>query len=225
MYFIINTLRFLVEFINMYASQQRKKIMKKVLFALCAVLAVSPVMADYCDENACDNYVGFRIHKNENIAFEFNPEYGKSATLRRDNFGLGAVIGNRLSDYIKVEYEMSYTGGESERGATDFDYDVWSNMFNMYLFQEFSGAISPYVGVGIGATGIWADVGIHSDMSFDFSYQAMVGMNFALNNRIDVNLGLKYQYYGAVEHGNDLAVTDVSATEFYFGAVYKFGLK
>ena len=203
--------------------------MKKVLFALCVSLLASPVMADYCDENACDNYVGFRIHKNENIAFAYKLENGGTTTLRRDNFGLGAVVGNRLSDYVKVEFETSYTGGESQRGVTDFNYDVWANMFNMYLFQEFSGVISPYVGVGIGMSGIWADVDsdmYHKvDMAFDFSYQAMVGLNFALNNRVDVNLGLKYQYYGAVEHGNKFATTDVSATEFYFGAVYKFGLK
>ncbi|MFQ6729896.1 MAG: outer membrane beta-barrel protein [Alphaproteobacteria bacterium] len=203
--------------------------MKKILFVLGVLMVVSPVMADYCDENTCDNYVGFRIHKNENIAFEYNLEYGGTTTLRRDNFGLGAVVGNRLSDYAKVEFETSYTGGESQRGVTNFDYDVWANMFNLYLFNEYSGAISPYVGVGIGMAGIWADVDsdiYHKvDMSFDFSYQAMFGVNFALNNRVDVNLGLKYQYYGAVEHGNKFATTDVSGTEFYFGAVYKFGLK
>ena len=203
--------------------------MKKLLLALCALLFVSPVMADYCNENTCDNYVGFRIHKNENIAFAYKLENGGTTTLRRDNFGLGAVVGNRLSDYVKVEFETSYTGGESQRGVTDFNYDVWANMFNMYLFQEYSGAVSPYVGLGVGFAGIWSDVKSpmyhEADSSFDLSYQAMVGVNFALNNRVDVNLGLKYQYYGAVEHGNKFATTDVSATEFYFGAVYKFGLK
>ena len=203
--------------------------MKKVLFALCISLLASPVMADYCDENACDNYVGFRIHKNENIAFAYKLENGGTTTLRRDNFGLGAVVGNRLSDYVKVEFETSYTGGETKRGMSDFDYDVWANMFNMYLLQEYSGAVSPYVGIGVGFAGIWSDIDSvqygGTDYSFDLSYQAMLGVNFALNTRIDVNFGLKYQYYGAVEHGTDFANTDVSATEFYFGAVYKFGLK
>ena len=47
------------------------------------------------------------------------------------------------------------------------------------------------------------------------------------NDRIDLNLGVKYQYYGEVEHelnNNEIAITDVDATEFYFGAVYKFGI-
>ena len=61
-----------------------------------------------------------------------------------------------------------------------------------------------------------------SDSVFDLSAQAMLGVNFALNDRIDLNLGVKYQYYGEVEHklhGKEYAVTDVDATEFYFGAM------
>ena len=56
----------------------------------------------------------------------------------------------------------------------------------------------------------------------------MLGVNFALNNRVDVNVGVKYQYYGEVEHHmhhTEYAITDIDATEFYFGAVYKFGMK
>ena len=66
-----------------------------------------------------------------------------------------------------------------------------------------------------------------SDYVFDLSFSAMIGVNFALNERVDLNLGIKYQHYGEVEHelhGAEFATTDVDATEFYFGAVYKFGM-
>ena len=104
-------------------------------------------------------------------------------------------------------------------------------MLNVYLFQEYADSVAPYVGLGIGFATIWGDVdapyGHMSDSVFDLSYSAMIGVNFALNERVDLNLGVKYQYYGEVEHelnGTEHAITDADATEVYFGAVYKFGL-
>ena len=219
--------------------------MKKFAFLL-AIFAAMPAMAeeywddgyDYnnYDEHVAtsiqrDNYVGIRLHKNENIAFKYEPMGGYNTTVRKDNWGFGAVIGNRLSDHVKIEYETMYTGAKQARYGTDFDFDVWANMLNVYLFQEYAGAIAPYAGLGIGFAAIWGDIiapyGHLSDSVFDLSYSAMLGVNFALNSRVDLNLGLKYQFYGEVEHkmnGNEYATTEVDATELYFGAVYKFGL-
>jgi opacity protein-like surface antigen len=41
-----------------------------------------------------------------------------------------------------------------------------------------------------------------SDATADMSWSAMVGVNFALNQRIDLNLGLKYQNYGDIDMTN-----------------------
>ena len=176
-----------------------------------------------------DNYVGVRLHKNERIAFKYDIHDGGNSTIRKDNWGFGAVVGNRLSDFAKIEFETMYTGAQQTKRGTKYDFDVWANMLNVYLFQEYADAIAPYVGVGVGFASIWGDVSNPnmSDSVFDLSYSAMIGVNFALNQRVDLNLGLKYQYYGEVEHefnGGEYAITDVDATEFYFGAVYKFGL-
>ncbi|MBQ8294020.1 MAG: porin family protein [Alphaproteobacteria bacterium] len=213
--------------------------MKKIAIIL-ACLAAVPVMADdYWDEYDYattaprrDTYAGFRVHKNEKIAFKYDETHGGNSTIRKDNWGFGAVVGNRLTDYVKIEFETLYTGVEQSKRTRDFDYDIWANMFNVYLFREFGGAVAPYVGLGLGFAAIWGDVdtnaGNMSDSVFDLSFQAMAGVNFALNDRIDLNLGLKYQYYGEVEHklhGDTYATTDIDATELYFGAVYKFGIK
>lgn len=212
--------------------------MKKLAFVL-AILTTMPAFAEeywddgYNYETAArrDNYVGIRLHKNESIAFKYDIHDGGNTTIRKDNWGFGAVVGNRLSDHVKVEFETMYTGASQMKRSNDFDFDVWANMFNVYLFQEYAGAIAPYAGLGIGFASIWGDIdtpfGNMSDSVFDLSYSAMIGVNFALNDRVDLNLGIKYQYYGEVEHelGNEeYAVTDVDATEFYFGAVYKFGM-
>lgn len=212
--------------------------MKKLAFVL-AILTTMPAFAEeYWDDGynyetvaRRDNYVGIRLHKNESIAFKYDIHDGRNTTIRKDNWGFGAVVGNRLSDHVKVEFETMYTGASQMKRSNDFDFDVWANMFNVYLFQEYAGAIAPYAGLGIGFASIWGDIdtpfGNMSDSVFDLSYSAMIGVNFALNDRVDLNLGIKYQYYGEVEHelgDEEYAVTDVDATEFYFGAVYKFGM-
>ena len=214
--------------------------MKNLAFVL-AILMTVPAMADeYWDDGydmdvsttvQRDNYVGIRLHKNERIAFKYDIHDGGNSTIRKDNWGFGAVVGNRLSDFAKIEFETMYTGADQTKRGTKYNFDVWANMLNVYLFQEYADAIAPYVGLGVGFASIWGDIdapyGHMSDSVFDLSYSAMIGVNFALNDRIDLNLGLKYQYYGEVEHelgGAEYVITDVDATEFYFGAVYKFGL-
>lgn len=216
--------------------------MKKLAFILAVLTAVPACAEEYWDDGydyvgantatvRRDNYVGIRLHKNESIAFKYDVSGGGDTTLRKDNWGFGAVVGNRLSDHVKVEFETMYTGASQVKRGNDFDFDIWANMFNVYLFQEYAGAIAPYAGLGIGFASIWGDVGAPgghmSDSVFDLSFSAMIGVNFALNERVDLNLGIKYQYYGEVEHelhGAEFATTDVDATEFYFGAVYKFGM-
>ena len=212
--------------------------MKKTAFIL-ALMTAMPAMADeywgdydYSTGAAkYETYAGIRLHKNERISFKYDIHDGGNSTIRKDNWGFGAVVGNRLSDNVKLEFETMYTGASQTKRATKYDFDVWANMLNVYLFHEFSGTVAPYAGLGIGFASIWGDIdapyGHLSDSVFDLSYSAMIGVNFALNDRVDLNLGVKYQYYGEIEHeqsGNELAITDVDGTEFYFGAVYKFGL-
>ncbi len=213
--------------------------MKKISILLLCLTALPAMGEEYWDDNYYsatadtyekrDNYVGIRLHKNERIAFKYDIHDGGNTTIRKDNWGFGAVVGNKLSDNVKIEFETMYTGANQIKRATEYDFDVWANMLNVYLFQEYSNAIAPYAGLGIGFSAIWADISNPkmSDSVFDLSYSAMIGVNFALNDRIDLNLGIKYQYYGEVEHVKnnvEYAITDVDATEFYCGAAYKFGL-
>ncbi|MBP5364187.1 MAG: porin family protein [Alphaproteobacteria bacterium] len=186
----------------------------------------TPTTSSSYSSSARDTYAGFRIHRNEHIYFKYDAHKAKDTTLRDDSFGFGLNIGNRLTDYVKLEFETSYTGASLEKHDTDFDYDIWSNMLNVYIYKNFGGAVEPYFGVGLGASGIWGDVsGTHGDFStndFELSFAAMAGINFALNKYIDLNLGLRYIDYGKLNH--KIATTHIDATEIYIGAAYKFGL-
>lgn len=216
--------------------------MKKIVFIMAAMMACPAMATDYgeyatydysdtyncpvcecnCDNDARDNYTGVRLYKNEHTAYSYNLPNGHKEKQTADNFTFSTIVGNRLTDFARVEYETGYTGAKFNRHNTNSDYDIWFNMLNAYLFHQFGGAVEPYVGLGLGLTGIWGEIDGELDNAFDLSYQAMVGILFKLNSRIDLDVGFKYVNYGRVEHAN--AVSKVDATQFYIGASYKFGL-
>lgn len=200
--------------------------MKKIITAVLSILAL-PAFANGYDYNSTqrDNYVGMRLHKNNNIAFRLETSEDTGTTVRDDGFGIGLYVGNRLTNHVKIEFETLYNGGSQEKYGKDFGFNIWSNMLNVYLYQQIEGAVEPYAGLGIGVSGIWGNIdGLRniSNETADMSWSAMIGVNFALNSRIDLNLGLKYQNYGDLELGG--ASTEIDGTEFYISAAYKFGL-
>ena len=216
----------------------KEREMKKLIATILTVITL-PVFADtydsydygYNDAPRRDNYVGLRMHKNENIAFRVEPEYGNGTTLRDDSFGVGLIIGNRLTNHIKIEFESEYTYGGQKKYGTDYDFNIWSNMLNVYLYQQFGGAVEPYAGLGVGVSGLWGNANgtMHaSDATADMSWSAMIGVNFALNARVDLNIGVKYQNYGDLDMYNSddgtHAPVEIDGTEFYISAAYKFGL-
>lgn len=179
-----------------------------------------------------DNYIGLRLHKNERISYAFDVRGGGGTTLYDDNVGWGVYVGNRLTDFVRIEFETMYSGIDDTKRNLDFNFDIWANMVNMYLYRTYGNVVEPYAGIGLGFSTIWSDVGgwgtTATDTTFDFSYSVMFGVNFALNNRVDLNLGFKYIKYGDADHttsSGTYATTDIDATEFYLGAAYKFGLR
>ena len=201
-----------------------------IITIVCGMVTIPTFADEYSNPMARDNYVGVRVHKNENIAFGMEPEYGDVTTARDDSFGFGIIVGNRLTDFLKIEFESEYTYGNAQKYGNDLNFDIWANMLNVYIYKQFGGAVEPYAGLGVGVSGLWGDVSGTNNMSdatADMSWSAMIGINFALNSRIDLNLGLKYQNYGDLEMtdtaGNHYN-TEVDSTEFYIGAAYKFGL-
>lgn len=219
--------------------------MKKILTAWFICTAVMPAMAtdydmiyedtydytaDYtascpvcdCGDDTRDSYFGVRVYKNEHSAFSYNHPNGHKEKFKRDNFAFGTTAGNNLADWVRVEYETLYMGGQKNMHDTKFDYDLWANFVNAYLLRDFDGVVAPYIGAGLGLTGIWGDIGGQMDNDFDLSYQALTGVLFKLNKRIDLDVGFKYVNYGKVTHRD--AVTKIDATQIYIGAIYKFGM-
>lgn len=169
-----------------------------------------------------DNYTGIRLYKGEHNSYSYHLPNGYKEEYLTDHFGFGTVMGNRLTDFARIEYETLYMGQEYTKHDKDFDYDVWSNFLNIYGFQEFSGSVSPYVGFGLGLTAIWGEMNSESDSAFELSYQLMFGILFELNSRIELDLGAKYVNFGKVQYDN--GVGKIDATQIYLGASYKFSI-
>ncbi len=205
--------------------------MKKIA-AVLAFIIICPAIAnadeysyDYPTGPARDNYIGIRIIKNERAAYDYNIMAGPNYALKRDNMAFSAVVGNRLTGHVRVEFETGYTGASFDHRGSDFEYNIWANMLNIYMFYEYGNAVAPYIAGGAGLAGIWADIDGSTCTKFGMSYQALAGVNFALNERIDLNIGVKYQYYGDVKTSDPRAKTTIDETGIYIGAAYKFGLK
>lgn len=205
---------------------KKEREMKKIITAALCILTLPAFANNYgYSSDQRDNYVGMRLHKNDNIAFRLETQENTGTTVRDDGFGVGLYIGNRLTNHVKIEFETLYNGGNQEKYGKDFSFNIWSNMLNVYVYQQIEGAVEPYIGLGIGVSGIWGNIdGLYntSNETADMSWSAMIGVNFALNNRVDLNLGLKYQNYGDLDIGD--ASTEIDGTEFYISAAYKFGL-
>ncbi len=169
-----------------------------------------------------DSYAGVRLYVNQHSSYSYKHSDGWRQKYLDNGLGFGTTMGNNLTDYLRVEYETLYMGTQYSKNDTNFEYDIWANMLNVYALYEFDNAFAPYLGGGVGLTGIWGEVASHLDNAFDLSGQVMVGVLFRLNTRIDLDLGFKYIYFGQVDHEN--GSTDVDATQVYLGAVYKFGL-
>ena len=211
--------------------------MKKIILIALAVLTTPAFAedfyyAEYSSPGVRDNYIGLRLHKNERISYTFDRRNDAGTTLKDDNVGWGVYLGNRLTDFLKLEFETMYTGIDDTKRNLDFNFDIWTNMVNVYLYKSYGYAVEPYAGVGLGFSTIWSDINgwgyDAKDTTFDLAYAIMAGVNFALNERVDLNLGFKYIKYGDADHkksSNIFATTDIDATEFYLGAAYKFGLK
>lgn len=194
-----------------------------------ACMCIHNAMATTCPVCECnhilsrDSYAGFRLYVNQHSTYSYHAPDGTGHRKNDDNLGFGTTMGNNLTKYLRVEYETLYMGAQYSADNTNFEYDIWANMLNAYLYWEFDNAFAPYAGLGVGLTGIWGEVAGHLDNAFDLSYQFLAGVLFRLNSRIDLDLGFKYVNFGKVENQN--TITKVDATQIYVGATYKFGMQ
>jgi opacity protein-like surface antigen len=208
--------------------------MKKILPALLlATILPLSVLADKPAETN-DGYIGLKIHKNANMAINMSTNTGASGKVKEGPFGIGVNFGSKIGDFARIEGEIGYGGGirVESYGETD-TFTASSAMFNGYLEYEVLKGFSPYIGAGLGLGLITGELDAYGyainifEAAATLSYQIMLGANFALSDKFDINVGFKYQDYGQLEMGvySTKFKFDVDATEFYAGFAYKVSWK
>ncbi|HEY5522588.1 MAG TPA: outer membrane beta-barrel protein [Desulfuromonadaceae bacterium] len=149
---------------------------------------------------------------------EFNPVTTKNAQVEFDpGLNIGATAGYDFG-FLRLEGEMSYKQSEinsvSEQtfGTRYVNVDghlgAFAMMMNGFFDLHNESPVTPYLGCGIGfaslnlnnTRGVDANSGalndhiFRSDDDFVFAYQAGAGLEFALNQRLSLDLG--YRYFG-----------------------------
>lgn len=216
--------------------------MKKTLFAVIFCVMAGAAHADdgnwdiwiaQCPACECDaarharidtynSYAGARVYQNARAEYAFNPIGAPREKTRKDNMGFGTTMGLRFNKFLRGEYETLYMGAQFSANAQSFEYDIWANMFNGYLYWDFAHDVAPYIGGGVGLTAMWGAIDGHMSNATKISSQALVGILFELSEHIELELGFKYINFGKISHpGGD---TRIDATQFYLGAIYRFGV-
>ena len=166
------------------------------------------------------SYAGVRVYQNIRATYSYDAPGAATLHNKKDNLGFGTTMGFRLPPFLRGEYETLYMGAQYNAGVQSFEYDIWANMLNAYLYWDIDGVIAPYVGIGAGLTAMWGAIDGNMNNATDFSYQALIGVLFEMGPAIELEFGFKYVDFGEINHG--CGTTSVDAAQLYIGAIYRF---
>lgn len=135
---------------------------------------------------------------------DYHDEYYDIKYQSNTGYRVGGIFGYKfwpiasssaITVYPRLEGEIAYQkntytykemtdGIESEKGKDN--YDVLIGMANAYLDLDIGSRFTPYVGGGVGFS--------YHTMDTGFKYQGIVGVNYALCEKLD--LSVDYRYLG-----------------------------
>ncbi len=147
---------------------------------------------------------------------------------------IGAAVGYQINNF-RVEGEISYEQCDVDQTTAlgvsfDSTGDVTGTAFMLNGYYDFKNesAFIPYVGAGLG----YANVEINdynipgsgvADYSADdsvFAYQFGVGIGYAINEK--VTLDLKYRYFATDDPEFDTSEVEISGQKICLGVKYNF---
>ncbi len=219
--------------------------MKKALFLSVASVALSAVSAaaQTLDANNADSSESGMYAVGQAV-LSFVDDSAKDLAsgagygdfdVGNGGFNIGA--GYRMNDLLRAELTYNYRGGaENEKtiqGAgvySDNKYSVSTSgiMLNGYVDIPVGGAVTPYVGAGVGFTDVDYTVefegtggkGKRKVDSSGFSYGFAAGVGIEMNERVAWDVGYRYVNHGSFKkHGGKFTT---AANEVLIGARYSF---
>lgn len=151
------------------------------------------------------------------IEAEFDPGYA-----------VQGAVGYEHSSGFRGELEIGYrdnsldafrSGGVSVPAGTlglDYDVSALSVMANGYYAFDTGTGFKPFIGAGIGAAFLNADLSFlgasESEDSTEFAYQGIVGIEYEIpTDSMTIGLGLRYVYFGTTDPEFDGVETEYSS--------------
>jgi outer membrane protein OmpA-like peptidoglycan-associated protein len=131
-----------------------------------------------------------------------------------------AAVGYGFGGHWRTELEGGYRQNDfATTGPVDTDIQEWSVMLNVLYDIHLTQAMTLSFGAGAGADFAEADAGpLGSADDWNFAYQGIAGLSYALSDRLD--LTLNYRYFRV--HEPEFVFTPVGATlSFAFDDVVK----
>jgi len=157
-------------------------------------------------------------------------EGGFSGEISYDNgYAFGAALGYSFG-VGRMEGELGYKTADIDKvsvnglgsASVNGDISALSFMINGYVDINAAPAVKPYIMAGIGMANVSLD---SNDLDVDdsdtvFAYQAGVGVGFALNDK--VTLDLSYRYLGTSDPEIDGVDVEYGSHNFLAGIRVKF---
>jgi len=147
---------------------------------------------------------------------------GDSATVDFDTgFGLGIAVGNDYGgDRLEVEFgyqenDLDTVKGGGKSYALPGDVSGMGLLVNGYHDFKTTSTVTPFIGAGIGFANVELDMPGYNEDDNVFAYQVGAGLSFAVNQ--EVNLDLKYRYFGTTDPEFDGIEAEYSSHNVYAG--------
>ena len=139
------------------------------------------------------------------------------------SIALGMSLNNRNTGLIRFEAEYNKNDISTKQYANtiDLELDTQAVMFNTYYHLPTGSALTPYVGVGFGASYVKGkDSRVGEIKKTNFVWQMGTGISYDLTENFALDLGYRYMDYGNFEkYGYGI---DTRTHEFYTGIRISF---
>lgn len=169
------------------------------MFKKVALLAVLCVCLSTPAMSADGPYFGLNAGITSTVDSDLT-EPGFTGEMSFDSgYAIGAALGNKIG-MGRIEAEIGYKSADMDKITAygqdvkidSGDISVLSLMANGYIDFDASPTIKPYLMGGLGLAQITAKIDVDDEDDTVFAYQAGLGVGFALNDKMTLDLGYRY---------------------------------
>ena len=204
---------------------------RTLLITLCCIIAVFFTTQAYsADGPYLSANLGLAAMSDSDVT-----ESGETIELSYDTgWTLGAAVGYRFNN-VRVEGELSYQKNDFDQVSAmgvsldaSGDGSVTALLVNGYYDFANESAFTPYISAGLGYAKVEANdlnfvgsgMADFSDDDSVFAYQAGLGVGYAVNENVTIDV--KYRYFATEDAEFDTAKAEFSSHNFLLGVRYNF---